>query len=77
MIRPSKTYAICLSDKRILLNVNLRKTAALEVLTDLPFAINIPENIQMENLSRKGVFGSAERVRLEESRESTKKNQSL
>jgi hypothetical protein len=31
-------------------NVNFRKTAALDVLTNLPFAINIPENIHIENL---------------------------
>jgi hypothetical protein len=31
-------------------NINVRKAAALDVLTNLPFAINIPENINMENL---------------------------
>lgn len=31
-------------------NANVRKAAALDVLTNLPFAMNIPENIDMENL---------------------------
>jgi hypothetical protein len=31
-------------------SANVRKAAALDVLTNLPFAINIPENILMEDL---------------------------
>jgi hypothetical protein len=31
-------------------NGNARKSAALDVLTNIPFAINLPENINMENL---------------------------
>jgi hypothetical protein len=31
-------------------NINVHKAAALDVLTNLPFAINIPENILMEDL---------------------------
>ena len=31
-------------------NQNVRKAAALDVLTNLPFAINVPENIPMEDL---------------------------
>lgn len=31
-------------------NKNVHKAAALDILTNLPFAINIPENIPMENL---------------------------
>jgi len=31
-------------------NLDIRKAAALDVLTNLPFAINIPENIPMEDL---------------------------
>jgi hypothetical protein len=31
-------------------NVNIRKAAVLDVLTNLPFAINIPENIAIEEL---------------------------
>ena len=31
-------------------NANVRKVAALDVLTNLPFAINVPENIPMEDL---------------------------
>ena len=31
-------------------NENVRKAAATDVLTNLPFAINVPENIPMENL---------------------------
>lgn len=31
-------------------NEKVRKAAALDVLTNLPFSINIPENIPMENL---------------------------
>ena len=31
-------------------NEKVRKAAALDVLTNLPFAINIPETIPMENL---------------------------
>ena len=31
-------------------NENIRKAAALDVLTNLPISLNIPENIPMENL---------------------------
>lgn len=31
-------------------NEKVRKAAVLDVLTNLPFAINVPENIPMENL---------------------------
>jgi len=31
-------------------NENVRKAAALDVLTNLPFAINVPESIPIENL---------------------------
>lgn len=31
-------------------NENVRKAAAFDVLTNLPFAINVPESIPMENL---------------------------
>lgn len=31
-------------------NQNVRKAAALDVLTNLPFAINVPESIPMEDL---------------------------
>ena len=42
------------TDQRLIVvktkNVDIRKAAALDVLTNLPFAINIPENISMEEL---------------------------
>ncbi len=31
-------------------NENVRKAAALDVLTNLPIALNVPENISMEDL---------------------------
>ena len=34
-------------------NQNARKAAALDVLTNLPFAINVPEDIPMEDLQPK------------------------
>jgi hypothetical protein len=42
------------TDQRLIVvktkNEQVRKAAALDVLTNLPFAINIPENIPMESL---------------------------
>ena len=42
-------------------NQKVRKAAALDILTNLPFAIEIPENISMEDLqAEKEVSGSPE-----------------
>lgn len=42
------------TDQRLIVvktkNEQVRKAAALDVLTNLPFAINIPESVSMENL---------------------------
>ena len=42
------------TDQRLIViktkNEDVRKAAALDVLTNLPFAINVPENISMESL---------------------------
>jgi hypothetical protein len=42
------------TDQRLIViktkNENVRKASALDVLTNLPFAINVPENISMESL---------------------------
>ena len=43
-----------ITDQRLIIvktkNQNVRKAAALDILTNLPFAISIPENMPMENL---------------------------
>jgi hypothetical protein len=43
-----------LTEQRLIIlktkNENIRKSAALDVLTNLPFALNIPANIIIENL---------------------------